>query len=149
MNLQPSDVGQSHWVNVFQGYTAAPPALSDFVMFASPAGTYDYLRQQIGWWPTATEAIYGETYGGISSFSAGFSFFGPGASGSPVDLSAVGDNAIGYLDTGDWGSSVSITLTNGQAGTSISAESDSTLTAADVQSLAQAAADRFDAGLGP
>ena len=145
MVLQPSDVGMSHAVNLIQAYTAAPPALSDFFMLLEPAGTYDDLTQQIGWWPTATEATYAETYGGGSPFS--FGLFGD--SGSPVDLSAVGDNATGYLDTSGGSSSIEITLTNGQAGESISAYSDGTLQASDVQSLAQAAANRLDAGLGP
>ncbi|HEY2353322.1 MAG TPA: hypothetical protein VGH79_00290 [Gaiellaceae bacterium] len=147
MVLQPSDVGMSHAVNLFQAYTPMPPALSGFFMLLSPAGTYDSLQQQIGWWPTATEATYGETYGSGNSFA--FGFFGFGSSGSPVDLSGVGDNAVGYLDTGSGGSSVDITLTNGQAGEHITASSDATLTASDVQSLAQAAANRLDAGLGP
>lgn len=84
--LQPSDVGQSHAVNLFQGYTAAPPALSDFFMILEPAGPYDTLEQQIGWWPTATEASYAETYGG----GLPFGFFGFGGTATPVDLSAVG-----------------------------------------------------------
>jgi hypothetical protein len=147
MVIQPSDLGMSHAVNLFQAYDSAPPALSDFFMLLSPAGPYDTLTQQIGWWPTATEATYGETYGGGSPFS--FGFLGGGGSGSPVDLSAVGDNARGYLDTSDGNSSVAITLTNGQAGESISAYSDAVLKASDVQSLAQAAANRLDAGLGP
>jgi hypothetical protein len=145
MVLQPSDVGMSHAVNLIQAYTAAPPALSDFFMLLEPAGTYDDLTQQIGWWPTATEATYAETYGGGSPFSVGLF----GDSGSPVDLSAVGDNATGYLDTSGGSSSIEITLTNGQAGESISAYSGGTLQASDVQSLAQAAANRLDAGLGP
>jgi hypothetical protein len=145
MVIQPSDVGMSHAVNLFQAYSADPPALSDFFMLMSPAGPYDDLTQQIGWWPTATEATYAETYGGESPFA--FGFFG--GSGSPVDLSAVGDNATGYLDTSGGSSNVEITLTNGQAGESISAYSDAILKASDVQSLAQAAANRLDAGLGP
>ncbi len=146
MVIQASDVGMSHAVNLFQSYATAPPALSSFFMVMEPAGTYDDLEQEINWWPTATEATYGETYGGGSAFSLGF--FGD-SGGSPVDLSGVGDNAIGYLDTSGGSSNVTITLTNGQAGESISAYSDAILKDTDVQKLAQAAANRLDAGLGP
>ncbi len=144
--LQPTDVGQSHAVNLFQGYAAFPPALSSFIMVLEPAGSYDTLEQQIGWWPTATEATYAETYGGGGPFALGF-LFSNGA--TPVDLSAVGDSATGWLDTEDGQSSVGVTLTNGQAGETIFASSESTLQPSDVQSLAQAAANRLDAGLGP
>jgi len=143
--LQPTDVGQSHAVNLFQGYDAGPPALSDFLMILQPAGTYDELVQQIGWWPTATEATYGETYGGGNPFSLLFAILGGAA--TPVDLSAVGDGATGYLINDSGQSEALVTLTNGQAGESIFASSNSTLQASDVQSLAQAAANRLDAGL--
>jgi len=143
--VQPPDVGQSHAVNLFQGYTVGPPTLSDFVMILQPAGTYDQLIQQVGWWPTATEATYGEMYGGGNLFSVLFAASDGAA--SPVDLSAVGDGAVGYLISGAGQSMVEITLTNGQAGESIFATSNSTLHASDVQSLAQAAANRLNAGL--
>jgi hypothetical protein len=144
--LQPTDVGQSHAIGLFQDYTAAPPALSAFEMDLEPAGPYTDLYQQIGWWPTATEATYAETYGGGGGL---LGLLGGGGSGSVVDLSGVGDNATGTLDTLDGGSFVEVTLTNGQAGETIFAESGRTLHASDVQSLAQAAANRLNAGLGP
>jgi hypothetical protein len=157
MILQPSDIGQSHAVNLFQGYSAAPPALSDFDMSLSPAGTYTGLDQQIGWWPTATEATYGEIYGASTPFFGGFGIFigfaGRAARGgetvTPVDLSSVSDPATGYLLTGSGESVALVTVTNGQAGESITGFSKSTLHASDVVSLAQAAASRLDAGLGP
>lgn len=155
--LQPPDVGQSHAVNLIQGYSAAPPALSNFFMILEPAGTYDTVEQQIGWWPTATEATYAETYeAGSPGFAFGFLGFGFGFGArtngetiTPVDLSSVDDPAAGYLVTGGGQSEALVTLTNGQAGESIVGSSNGTLTTSDVQSLAQAAADRLDAGLGP
>jgi hypothetical protein len=144
--LQPPDVGQSHAVNLLQTYVAAPPTLSDFLMELAPAGSYTGVLQQIGWWSTATEATYGEAYGG------GFpGYFGLGLDGTvtPVDLSGVGDGATGYLIDGGGESAAYVTLSNGQARESVIAESKSTLHASDVQSLAQAAANRLDAGLGP
>jgi hypothetical protein len=157
--LQPPDVGQPHAVNLIQGYSLALPALSDFAMTLSPAGTYQALQQQIGWWPTATEATYGEIYGtgnpgygfGIVIFIdfAGHTVTGGGETITPVDLSSVQDPATGYLVTGDGESDALVTLTNGQAGDSIYATSKSTLQASDVVNLAQAAANRLDAGLGP
>lgn len=153
--LQPSDVGQPYPVALTQGYTVEPPALSAFYMDIAPAGMYDELQQVIGWWPTATEATYGETYETAFYFasvvvtgSARRRDAGSGVTVTPVDLSAVGDGATGYIIT-EFGkpSQVQITLTNGQAGESISAVTHSTLQASDVQSLAQAAANRLDAGL--
>ena len=146
MILQPSDVGQSHAVNLLQAYAAFPPALSSFLMVLEPAGTYDTLEQQISWWRTATEATYAETYGGGSLFPLGILFSG---AVTPVDVSAAGDSATGWLETGDGGSTAEVTLTNGQAGETVFGMSNSTLEASDVQSLAQAAANRLDAGLGP
>jgi hypothetical protein len=157
LNLQPPDVGQPYPVYVFQGYTVEPPALSAYYMDISPAGQYDDLQQVIGWWPTPTEATYGETYESAFFFASGVvvgsarrAESGSGVTVTPVDLSAVGDGATGYIITGFGApSQASITLTNGQAGESITAVSSSTLQASDVQSLAQAAANRLDAGLGP
>ncbi|HEY2353323.1 MAG TPA: hypothetical protein VGH79_00295 [Gaiellaceae bacterium] len=157
--LEPADVGQPHPVYLSQGYSVLPPALSAFVMDIAPAGIYDDLQQQVGWWPTATEAMYGETYEAQLFFLSGevvtcVGCSRPAGSGSgvtvtPVDLSAVGDGAVGYIVNGFGVSQARITLANGRAGESIEAVSKTTLQASDVQSLAQAAADRLDAGLAP
>ncbi len=157
LNLEPSDVGQPHPVDVFQGYSVEPPAISAYYMDISPAGQYDDLEQTIGWWPSATEATYGETYESAFYFADGAvtegarrKDSGGGVTVTPVDLSAVGDGAVGYIITAFGSPPVaSITMTNGQAGESITAVSGSTLQASDVQSLAQVAANRLDAGLGP
>ena len=143
--LEPTDVGQDHAINRLQAYIPEPPALSAYVMLLAPAGPYDELVQQIGWWPTATEATYAETYQGTLGIFGGLQ----GGTASPVDVSAVGDGATGYLIASDEGWEVLVTLTNGQAGESIFGISKSPLQASDVQTLAQAAADRLDAGLGP
>jgi hypothetical protein len=158
MVLQPTDVGQSHSIYLFEGYSAAPPALEDYDMTLQPAGTYGYLDQQLGWWPTATEATYAEIYGAPDAsggFGIGIGFAahparrGGGVTVTPVDLSSVQDPATGYLVTGDGESEALVTVTNGQAGESIVGLSHSTLQVSDVVSLAQAAANRLDAGLGP
>jgi hypothetical protein len=156
MVLQPPDVGQPYAIYLFQGYTAAPPALSDYEMTLQPAGTYGYLDQEIGWWPTATEATYAEIYGaaadggfGISIGFAGHPDRRGGVTVTPVDLSSIDDPATGYLVTEPGESDALVTVTNGQAGESIVGASHSTLQASDVLSLAQAAANRLDAGLGP
>jgi hypothetical protein len=140
--LQPSDVGQSLPANEEEEYFVGPPALSAYEMTLKPAGPYDLgLEQLIGWWPTATEATYAMAYERAIIAKR----FG---AGSAVDLGAVGDNAIGSLFNG--GSEVAVTLTNGQAGEVIlGLSSGSAPTDSDVQSLAQAAANRLDAGLGP
>jgi hypothetical protein len=142
--LQPSDVGQSHWVSLFQDYEPDSLALSSFFMYANPAGPYSQLTQDIRWWPTATEATYAETYQADSVLV----LFGGATS---VDLSGLSDPASGTLITGSGLSQsvVEINLTNGQAGDSVFAESDQMLTTSDVQTLAQALATRLDAALGP
>ncbi|HEY2353324.1 MAG TPA: hypothetical protein VGH79_00300 [Gaiellaceae bacterium] len=143
MILQPSDVGQSSTPTVLKQYDTWLPARSVYMMQMKPAGLYDdELIQDIFWWPTATEATYAGAY--IRAF------VGPG---SPVDLSAVGDNATGSIfDGGEAGAFAIITLTNGRASEQIggfTTGAGPAPTASDVQSLAQAAADRLDAGLGP
>ena len=141
--LEPSDVGQSHAVNLIQAYVADSPALSAYVMELRPAGTYDVLLQQIGWWPSATEATYAEAYQGPLLLGG---VLGSGTVSS-VDLSAVTDPATGYIVKGDGASAIEIMLTNGQAGEFIVALTKTTPQASDVQSLAQVAANRLDAGL--
>ena len=94
-----------------------------------------------------TEATYAEAYGG--GFPYGFSGDSSAETATPVDLSAVGDGAVGVLETEDGKSTAYVRLTNGQAGESIVAIGNGTLQSSDVQSLAQAAANRLDAGLGP
>ena len=69
-----------------------------------------------------------------------------GTSVTPVDLSALSDPANGVLITGSGQSFVLINLTRGQGDDRVFAYSDTTLTTSDVQNLAQAAANRFDAG---
>jgi len=147
MILQPSDVGQANTPAVQQQYVAFAPALSTYLMAMEPAGLYDEgLAQDIFWWPTATEATYAEEYlRAVLAQVVG--------TGSAVDLSAVGDNAIGSIfDFGDEGSAALIWLTNGRADDYVvgfTASGSPAPTESDVQSLAQAAANRLDAGLGP
>jgi hypothetical protein len=146
MILQPSDVDQVNTPDVQKQYRALPPALSVYGMQMQPAGLYEYLSQEIFWWPTATEATYAEAYLRASLARAV-------GTGDQVDLSAVGDNAIGSIfDFGDEGTVALIWLTNGQATDEIAGSTggaDPAPTDTDVQNLAQAAANRFDAGLGP
>jgi hypothetical protein len=144
--LQPSDVGQSQVVNLFQGYGDNPSAISDYFMEMDPAGPYDELLQEIGWYPTPIEATYAATYT-CALFGAIFSS-GSGGTVTPVDVSSVGDNASGTLIQEDGASVVTVVLTNGQAGDFAFGLSEQTLHASDVQNLAQAMANRLDAGLG-
>ena len=96
-------------------------------MILEPAGTFDALQQQIGWWPTATEATYGEIYAAVESIlrlrlghrRRSASCPRGGETVTPVDLSSVDDPATGYLVTGDGQSEGLVTMTNGQAGESI------------------------------
>jgi hypothetical protein len=146
MILQPSDVGQSQTPAVSRKYWPFLPALSAYEMNMQPAGLYDGgFYESIFWWPTATEATYAEAY--LHALDA------KAYGASPVDLSAVGDNATGSIaDFGENGSLALVTLSNAQAGVIVVGGTSGTgpaPTASDVQSLAQAAANRLDAGLGP
>jgi hypothetical protein len=144
MVLQPSDVDPDAGYDV-QRYVPDLPALSAYLVSMNSAGLYDAgFEQVVFWWPTATEATYTAAYFGAEIAKA----YG---AGSAVDLSAVGDNATGTIVAGTTeGSVVGVTLTNGQAGSLIlGLGSGAAPTDSDVQSLAQAAANRLDAGLGP
>ena len=142
MGLRRSDIGQGEAVTPLKGYYRGAFALSAYFMILKPAGPYEYLSQRIHWWPTASEATYAQAYARVH------------AAESAVDVTAVGDNARGYLETvysekDAKETMVYVTLTNGRAEDYIYGPTPSTLQASDVQSLAQAAANRLDAALGP
>jgi hypothetical protein len=145
MVLQPSDIGQPD-ADVTKFYWAVLPALSAYEMDMNVyAGPFDGdLEQQIFWWRTAKEAKYVAAY--ESDFNANIKGV------STVDLSAVGDNATGVISEWDGKPLVFVSLTNGRAGEYVLASRNGegpAPTDSDVQSLAQAAANRLDAGLGP
>jgi len=139
----PSDfTGQATVVD--QGYDVDPSAVSTYGVDLHPAGSFDEVGQEISWYVNANEATWEGTL-----FAAIFS----GNALTPVDLSAVGDNAKGAIGTGEdaSGASVSIAVVSmwqGQALDLAIADSPTTIQPADVQALAQAMANHLNVGLG-
>jgi hypothetical protein len=138
-----------------QGYgTPSRLSLSEYERDMQPAGNFAVLSQIIDWFPQANNATILSRLEGTAMayvFTAGFLTGTPGQF-TPVDLSAVGDNAYGgivsvphkglptvYL--------VVFTLASGQVMDVVLASSQSQIQAADVVSLAQAVANRLNAGL--
>jgi len=140
--LTPPDfIGQATVVD--QGYDPDPSAVSSYGIDLHPAGPFDEVGQSISWYLDANEATWqGTLFGAILS----------GNALTPVDLSAVGDNATGVIGTGEdsSGAPVSIALVSmwqGQALDFAFAERPTTIQSSDVQALAQAMANHLNAGL--
>jgi hypothetical protein len=141
--LQLADVGESYWQYDVRQYASDPFALSRYFMTAGPAGLYFQVDQDLTWWTTATEATYANTYQG--QLLDGEYLLPPPSSITPVDLSGLSDPGNGALITGGPYSLALINLTRGQASDRVVAISASSLTASDVQALAEKAAARLDA----
>lgn len=148
--LQTSDLGSGAAISD-QGYSVAPPALSEYDVDMQPAGAFEDLTQSIDWWPSTNEA----TFVSIVEFPllAGAVSAGVGATAqvTPVDVSSIGDAAqaeILQLSTsiGTIYFAV-VSLMSEQATDIILAGSESPIQPLDVQNVAQAAANRLDAGL--
>lgn len=127
------------------GYHVDAQALSEYSMNFSPAGQYGAVSQIVEWYPTAGDATFLAGYEEPILASMG------SEQSTPVDLSAVGDNAHGTLaQITSGGSTVYlavVALSRGQADDVAIAASQSPLQASDVQSLAQAMASHLDAGV--
>jgi hypothetical protein len=126
-----------------QGYDVDPSAVSTYGIDLQPAGPFDEAQQSISWYINDNEATWqGTLFGAIFS----------GNALTPVDVSAVGDNAKAVIGTGEdaSGASVSITLVSmwqGQALDFAIADSTAPIQPSDVQTLAQSMANHLNAGL--
>ena len=138
-----------------QGYgTPSRLSLSEYVRDMQPAGNFAVLSQIIDWFPQANNATVLSRLEGTAMayvFTAGF-LTGTRGQFTPVDLSAVGDNAYGgIVSVAHTGLPtvylVVFTLASGQAMDVVLASSNSQIQAADVVNLAQAVANRLNAGL--
>jgi hypothetical protein len=137
-----------------QGYApVGPGTLSEYEIDWQPAGQYDSALQIVDWCGNANEAMWNSAIY-VAVFTELIQEL-PGASSqiTPVDLTAIGDGARGVIaevtpssGPAEW--LALIGLSNGQASDFVLAESQSQIQASDVQSLAQAAANRLNAGLG-
>jgi hypothetical protein len=149
--LQTSDLGGLATTED-QFYAADPPAISEYALDMRPAGTFDDLSQLIDWWPTTNEAAFFSNVEFPLAATELSAFAGVKPLIIPVDVSTVGDAAqaeiLQFVPSG--GPTVDfavVSLSSGQATDFILAGSQSAIQALDVQNLAQAAANRLDAGL--
>ena len=115
------------------------------------AGQFQQLTQELEWYATANEATVITALEQAVVASEFAVLLGVTPTASPVDLSAVGDNAKGQiLFFSANGQSLYIGmvgLSRGQASDLVLVSGASPLQASDVQSLAQAAATHLDAGV--
>jgi len=152
--LQTSDLGGPATIGD-QFYSVDPPALSEYEVDMNPAGPFHDLVQLIDWYPTANEATFlsGVEFPLLTSeFPVLLGGSGVTSPPTPVDVSSVGDaaQAATLTFTPSSGSPLYlavVALRNGQATDFILAASDSPVQSSDVQNLAQATANRLDAGL--
>lgn len=133
-----------------QGYQAPDfVAISEYALSWQPAGTYSAATQILNWCANANEATWSSALY-VALFS---SLTGASADQiTPVDLTAVGDRAEGVIIHATLSSPPSwialIGLSSGDASDVVIASSQTQLQPSDVQSLAQSAANRLNAGLG-
>ena len=132
-----------------QGYDVDPAVVSTYGIRRLPAGPFDEVQQTIDWYTNDNELTWQGTLFDDT-------FFGGSDSGrTPVDLSAVGDNAHGLIVTGladQSGAPITLSLVvmwQGQALDLASAQSSGSaaIQPSDVQKLAQAMANHLNAGL--
>jgi hypothetical protein len=151
--LQPGDVGQTQIQDLLQGYGTAPYAVSDYSMLLSPAGPYDFLTQDLSWYPTAIEAAEIAAYS--SFFGGDIQIIGGGGltfTDTPVDVSSAGDNAtaeivaVGSSGSGPFFSFAFVTLRKEQLVDSVTLLTENTVDPTGLQSVANAMASRLDAG---
>jgi hypothetical protein len=146
MVLTRSDVGKPATIR-HGGYVSPKNSFDEYALSAydlamAPAGSFGFLQQEVSATRTAVEVRY------FSAVAAGaFSSAGIGTV-TPVDLSSVGDNAFGeILQIQNGAQSVYealIVLSRDKYLDFLSVASKTKLAAADVQSLAQKAAQRLN-----
>ncbi len=133
-----------------QGYQ--PPdfgGASAYTIEWQPAGTYDAADQIVSWCGNANEATWN-----TALYVAIFSVLTGAAPDqiTPVDVTAVGDGATGEIvqvtQSGSTAWYAIIGLSSGDASDVVIAVSQTQIQPTDVQSLAQSAANRLNAGLG-
>ena len=147
--LRKTDLGSSTVVH--KGYASPknaldPNALSVYDLAMAPAGSFALLSQEIVVGAGALEVQY---FGAIA-MSGVVSALGKAAKAAPVDLVSVGDNARGETFQASVGGHEAyealVVLSHGAYLDFLVAASPTALTGATVQSLAQTAAKRLDAG---
>jgi hypothetical protein len=147
MVLTRSDVGKPATIR-HGGYVSPKNSFDEYALSAydltmAPAGSFGFLQQEVSATKTTVEVKY------FSAVAAGaFSSAGIGTV-TPVDLSSVGDNAFGeilQISSGNqtvW--EALVVLSRDKYLDFLSVANKTKLTAADVQALAQKAAQRLNA----
>jgi hypothetical protein len=149
--LTPSDLPASHVQQ--QGYDSVPIALSTYDLALEPAGPFDDLFQSVSVMPTAASAAYRAAFTGAGWIASDLFFAGPAYTQIvPVDVSSAGDDAqAAIVEISGGGQTINeavIALNTGPAADFLVADSAAAIDPADVQNLAQAAANRLNTGLG-
>jgi hypothetical protein len=128
-------------VTTSKEYIVDPAAISDYSVFMLPAGQFDALDQEIEWYPVANEASF------FADFENAATLLQHGT--TALDLSALGDGAQGSVTESSSFSGGQVFFSSGNLAEFIFMGSQSSVSGADVTSVAQAAANRIDAaGLG-
>jgi hypothetical protein len=153
--LQTSDLPGSTIEHEGYGYPVLDGlfsgAFSEYDREFQPAGAFGRVSQSVIVMPSTNSGGFVAGYSpgwlvlSLSSFSGG--------TPTPVDVSSVGDEAQATIIPMSapfvWASVAVVTLHSGRAADFVLAESSTTIDPSAVQTLAQAAANRLDAALGP
>jgi hypothetical protein len=161
MLLHVDDLGPNAQLSS-EGYDFFPASLSTYSAsfdLGGPTGyfgySYNYVYQVVSLMPSTNSAAFAAAYQAAESIyytldgNESYAY----TQVTPVDLSAVGDEAQGEIVTissdGYTRSQAVVTLHSGAVADVVYERGNTPILASDVQTLAQAAADRLDAALGP
>jgi opacity protein-like surface antigen len=152
--LTSADLGGQATIQDDEYATPSPPAISTYLRDMEPAGDFADLSQFIDWFPAADDATQLARFEGVAfawAFSEQVLASVPGQF-TPVDISAVGDNAYGAIvsiaQQGQPTVYVGIVaLSSGQAADLVLVARNAPIQASDLLKLAQTTANRFDTGL--
>ena len=126
---------------VGRGYVVDPAAISDYSVLMIPAGQFDFLDQEIEWYPVPNEAAFFADFQNAAALSQRGS--------TALDLSGVGDGAQGSITAGSSFDSGQVFFSSGRLAQLIVVVSQDAIDSNDMLSIAQVAAARIDAaGLG-
>lgn len=130
-----------------QGYGPDPSAISTYGIELTPARPFDSVTQSISWYGNANRTTWqGTLFAEVLSFAAS-------DGGTPVEVTAVGNNASGAIlpgtdQSGNLISLAFVVMWQGQALDLAIAENPTPNQPADVQALAKAMSTHLNAGLG-
>ena len=126
---------------VGRGYVVDPAAISDYSVFMIPAGQFDFLEQEIEWYPVANEAAFYADFENAAALSQ--------RGTTALNLSGVGDGAQGSITAGPSFDTGQVFFSSGRLAEIIFVGSQDAIDSNDVTSIAQVVAARIEAaGLG-